>query len=185
MTNLAALQGEIARDVSQKLRTRLSGAEQQRVTKDYTANSEAKDLYLKGRFHVFKLTPPEIKTGISYFQQAIQLDPNYALAYVGLSEANRSLALGGEMTPTEFLPKAREAAQKALDLDDALAEAHTALGVTSFWYDWNWSEAENQFKRALELNPNSADTHMFYAHLLSNTGRHAEALVGNKTSPRT
>jgi TolB-like protein/Tfp pilus assembly protein PilF len=177
MTNLVALQGEIARDVSQKLRARLSAPEEQKVTKDYTANSEAKDLYLKGRFHVFKLTPPEIRTGISYLQQAIQLDPRYAQAYVGLSEANRSLAIGGEITPTELLPKAREAAQKAIDLDDGLAEAHTALGATEFWYDWNWTAAENQYKRALELNPNSVDTHMFYAHLLSIIGRHAEALA--------
>jgi TolB-like protein/tetratricopeptide (TPR) repeat protein len=177
MTNLTTLQGEIARDVSQKLRVRLSDPEAQKVTKDYTANAEAYQLYLKGRFHVFKLTPPEVQQGIAYLQQAIQLDPNYALAYVGISDAYRSLALGGELTPTEFLPKARDAAQKALNLDDGLPEAHTALGATVFWYDWNWNEAENQFKRALELNPNSADTHLFYAHLLSNTGRHTEALV--------
>jgi TolB-like protein/Flp pilus assembly protein TadD len=177
MTNLATLQGEIARDVSQKLRARLSGAEAQKVTKDYTANAEAYQLYLKGRFHVFKLTPPEVQQGIAYLQQAIQLDPNYALAYVGISEAYRSLALGAEMTPTEFLPKSRDAAQKALSIDDGLAEAHTALGTTIFWHDWNWNEAENQYKRALDLNPNSADTHLFYAHLLSNTGRHAESLA--------
>ena len=97
LTNLATLQSEIARDVSQKLRTRLSGAEAQRVTKDYTANAEAYQLYLKGRFNIFKLTPPEIQKGISYFQQAIQLDPNYALAYAGLSDAYRSLVLSAEM----------------------------------------------------------------------------------------
>jgi eukaryotic-like serine/threonine-protein kinase len=176
ISNLAAVQNEIARDVSQKLRTRLSGPEQQKVTKDYTANSEARDLYLRGRFHNLKLTPPEVQQGIIYFQQAIQHDPNYALAYVGLSEAYRGLTLSGEMKPTEYMPRARDAAQKALELDDALAEAHTAVGVVNFWYDWNWSAAESQFKRALELNANSADTHLFYAHLLSNTGRHQEAL---------
>ena len=177
MTNLATLQVEIARDVSQKLRVKLSGSEEQKVAKNYTANVEAYQLYLKGRFHVYKLTPPEVQQGIAYFQQAIQLDPNYALAYVGLSEAYRSLALGVEVSPTEFLPKSRDAAQKALDIDDGLPEAHTALGATIFWHDWNWNEAENQYKRGLELNPNSADTHLFYAHLLSNTGRHSEALV--------
>jgi TolB-like protein/Tfp pilus assembly protein PilF len=177
ISDLAAVQNEIARDVSQKLRTRLSGPEQQKVTKEYTANSEARDLYLKGRFHTFKLTPPEVQQGIAYFQQAIQRDPNYALAYVGLSDAYRSIAIGGEIKPDEFLPKAREAAQKALELDDGLAEAHTALGVTNFWSDWNWSASESQYKRALELNANSADAHLFYAHLLSNTGRHAEALA--------
>jgi len=176
ISDLAAVQNEIARDVSQKLRTRLSGPEQQKVTKDYTANSEARDLYLRGRFHNLKLTPPEVQQGIVYFQQAIQHDPNYALAYVGLSEAYRGLTLSGELKPTEYMPRAKEAAQKALELDDALAEAHTPAGVTNFWYDWNWSAAESQFKRALELNANSADTHLFYAHLLSNTGRHQEAL---------
>jgi len=177
LTNLVTLQSEIARDVSQKLRTRLSGAEVQRVTKDYTANAEAYQLYLKGRFHIFKLTAAEIQQGISYFQQAIQLDPNYALAYAGLADAYRSLVLSAEMLPNEFLPKAKAAAQKGIELDEALPEAHTALAVTIFWYDWNWNEAENQYKRALELNPNSADTHLFYAHLLSNTSRHAESLA--------
>ena len=177
LTNLVALQSEIARDVSQKLRTRLSGAEVQRVTKDYTANAEEYQLYLKGRFNILKLTPPEIQKGISYFQQAIQIDPNYALAYAGLADAYRSLVLSAEMLPTEFLPKAKVAAQKAIEIDETLTEAHTALGVTMFWYDWNWNEAENQYKRALELNPNSADTHLYYAHLLSNTGRHADALA--------
>jgi serine/threonine-protein kinase len=177
LTDLVALQNEITRDVSQKLRARLSSADEQKLAKNYTANAEAYQLYLKGRYHLFKLTPPEIQTGISYLQQAIAIDPAYALAYVGLSEAYRSLALAGEMTPTEFLPKAKAAAQKAIEIDDALAEAHTALGASIFWYDWNWNEAENKYKRALELNPNSVDTHLFYAHLLSNTGRHAEGLA--------
>ena len=146
------------------------------MTNDYTANAEAYQLYLKGRFNIFKLTPPEIQKGISYFQQAIQIDPNYALAYAGLADAYRSLVLSAEMLPTEFLPKAKVAAQKGIEIDEALAEAHTSLAITIFWYDWNWNEAENQYKRALELNPNS-DTHLFYAHLLSNTGRSAEALV--------
>ncbi|MEP6570543.1 MAG: protein kinase [Acidobacteriota bacterium] len=177
LTDIVTLQKEIALDVSNKLRVKLSGSEEQKVAKNYTANVEAYQLYLKGRFHVYKLTPPEVQQGIAYFQQAIQRDPNYALAYVGLSEAYRSLALGVEVSPTEFLPKSRDAAQKALDIDDGLPEAHTALGATIFWHDWNWNEAENQYKRGLELNPSSADTHLFYAHLLSNTGRHSEALV--------
>jgi len=180
--DLVALQKEIARDVSQKLRVRLSGAEERKLTKDYTANAEAYQLYLKGRFHYLRLTTPEVQQGISYIQEAIRLDPNYAPAYVGLSEANRSLALGGEGNPQEFLPKAKAAAQKAIDLDDQLAEAHTALGASIFWYDWNWIEAENQYKRALDLNPNSGDTHLFYAHLLSNTGRHDQALAEIKRS---
>jgi TolB-like protein/tetratricopeptide (TPR) repeat protein len=177
IASLISLQNEIARDVSQKLRGRLSGDEERKVTKDYTANDEAYQLYLKGRFHVFRLTPPELRTSISYFQQAIQVDPNYALAYVGLSEANRGLALSAEIDPREALPRAKDAAQKAVDLDDTLSEAHTALGATMFWSDWKWNEAESQYKRALELNPNSAEAHLFYAHLLSNSLRHEEALA--------
>jgi len=176
-TNIFVVQDAISNRVAVALALRLSGDEKMRLTKRYTENVEAYQLYLRGRFHVFKLTPPEIQKGILNFQQAIAIDPNYTLAYVGLSDAYRSLALGVEMLPTEFLPKSKAAALKAIELDDALSEAHTALGMTIFWGEWNWNEAENQFKRALELNPNSANAHLFYAHLLSNTGRHTEALA--------
>jgi len=176
ISQIVTLQNEIARDVSSKLRVRLSGADQQKLLKDYTANSEAYELYLRGRVHVFKLIPTEIRQGISDFEHAIQLDPNYALAYVGLSEANRSLAIGSEENPNEFLLRAKEASEKALALDDSLSEAHTDWAATVFWYDRNWSAAEEQYKRALQLNPRSVDAHIFYAHLLSNTGRHDEAL---------
>jgi DNA-binding winged helix-turn-helix (wHTH) protein/TolB-like protein/Flp pilus assembly protein TadD len=172
-----AVQDAISNRVAAALALRLGSDEKIRLTKHHTENVEAYQLYLRGRFHVFRLTPPEINKGISYFQQAIAIDPRYALAYAGLSDAYRSLALGSEMPPTEFLSKSKAAAQKAVEIDDALSEAHTALGITVFWGDWNWNEAENHFKRALELNPNSANAHLFYAHLLSNLGRHAEALA--------
>lgn len=177
LADLVSLQREIALDVLRNVRVRLSGTDEQKLTKDYTANVEAYQLYLRGRFHSFKLTPAEAQLGIADFQQAIQIDPNYALAYVGLSDVNRTLALGAEMPPNEVLPKAKAAAQKALEIDEALAEAHTAYGATLFWYERDWAGAENHYKRAVELNPNSADAHMFYAHLCSNTGRHAEALA--------
>ncbi|MBA4123811.1 MAG: winged helix-turn-helix domain-containing protein [Acidobacteria bacterium] len=175
-TDIFVVQDVISNRVAAALALRLGGDEKMRLTKRYTENVEAYQLYLRGRFHIFKLTPPEMNKGISYFQQAIAIDPNYALAYAGIADAYRSLALGGEMLPTEFLPKSKAAAQKAIEIDETLSEAHTALGMTIFWYDWDWNEAENQFRRALELNPNSAEAHLFYAHLLSNTGRHAEAL---------
>src|SRR5436190_9721011 len=177
ISQLVTLQSEITRDVSEKLRVRLSRDQQQKLTKDYTANPKAYELYQRGRVHVFKLVPGEVLQGIRDFQQAIDLDQNYALAYVGLSEANRSLALGSEFNPAEYLPKAKEAAAKALALDDSLAEAHTAAGATLFWYERKWSEAENHYRRALELNPKNIDAHLFYAHLLSNTGRSEEALA--------
>ncbi|CAN5116689.1 MAG: protein kinase domain-containing protein [Pyrinomonadaceae bacterium] len=176
-TDLVSLQSEIARDVSNKLRVRLSGADEQKLAKNYTANAEAYQLYLKGRYHLLKTTRSEFQKAISYFQQAIEIDPSYALAYTGLADAYRSLALAGEMTPTEVFPKAKAAAQKAIEIDDALADAHAAFGWIIFWYDWDWNAAENQYKRALELDLNNADTHLFYAHLLSSTGRRAEGLA--------
>jgi serine/threonine protein kinase/tetratricopeptide (TPR) repeat protein len=179
LKDLVTLQSEIALDVSQKLRARLSGADEQKLAKTYTASPEAYQLYLKGRYHVLKLTAPEVQKGISYFKQAIDIDPSYALAYVGLADAYRSV-LVGDTPPAEFLPKAKAAAQKAIDLDDSLADAHAELGFIIFWYDWDWNAAENQFKRALELDPNDAGTHLFYAHLLSNIGRHAEGLAEAK-----
>ncbi|MGH9838956.1 MAG: protein kinase domain-containing protein [Blastocatellia bacterium] len=177
MTDLVALQNEITRDVSRKLRARLSGADEQKLAKNYPANAEAYQLYFKGRYHVLKLTPAEIQKGISSYQAAIKSDPNYALAYVGLADAYRSQGLAQEMRPTEVFPKAKEAANKAIEIDDSLAEAHGILGYVIFFYDWDWNAAENQIRRGLELDPNSADAHLYYARLLSDTGRHEEAIA--------
>ncbi|MCM3901056.1 MAG: protein kinase, partial [Pyrinomonadaceae bacterium] len=177
LTGLVSLQSDIARDVSQKLRVRLSSADEEKVAKNYTANVEAYQLYLKGRYHVFKITPPEVQKGISFFQQAIAIDPAYALADVGLAQAYRTLSLSFDMPATEGTLKAKAAAHKAVELDDTLSEAHAVLGFSIFWYDWDFNAAENQCKRALELNPNSSDAHWAYGHLLSNVGRHAEALA--------
>lgn len=176
-TGIFAVQDVIASKVASALALRLSGDEKRKLTQRYTDNVEAYQLYLVGRFHVFKLTAPDVQNGISYFQKAIEIDPAYALAYAGLSDAYRSLALGSEMPPIEYLSKSKAAAQKAVELDEALSEAHTTLGITIFWGEWNWDEAERQLKRALELNPNNSDAHLFYAHVLSNTGRHPEALA--------
>ncbi|MEO7660687.1 MAG: tetratricopeptide repeat protein, partial [Pyrinomonadaceae bacterium] len=180
MTNLVALQNEIARDVSGKLRIRLSGVDEQKLAKNYTANAEAYQLYLKGRYHLLKTTRSEFQTSITYFQQAIAIDPSYALAYTGLADAYRSLSVAGEMPSADVMPQSKLAGQKAIEIDDTLADAHAVLGFTIFWYDWDWEAAENQFKRALELDPNNADAHIFYGHLLSNTGRSREALVEGK-----
>ena len=175
--DVLAVQREIAQEVSTSLRLKLTRGDEQKLAKRYTDNVEAYQLYLKGRYQAAKLTQAEMQAGISYFRQAIETDPSYALAYVGLADAHRSVAIAGEMPSNEFFPKAKEAAEKAIEIDDTLAEAHAELGFIMFWYDWNWSAAEEQFKRALELNPNSADTPWFYAHLLSTLGRHTEALA--------
>jgi serine/threonine-protein kinase len=175
--DIISAQNEIAQAVATNLRGKLTDSEQQQLAKSPTENVEAYQLYQRGRFHVFKLTPPEIQAGIINFQQAIDLDPNYALAYAGLSDAYRALALGSEMPPQEFLPKSLAAAAKAIEIDENLSEGHTALGMSSFWGEWNWKVAEKQYKIALELDPNEVNAHIFYAHFLSNTGRHDEALA--------
>ncbi|MFN2413117.1 MAG: hypothetical protein ABR535_08725 [Pyrinomonadaceae bacterium] len=175
-SDLVALQNEIALDVSNKLRTRLSGTEQQRLSKNYTQNAEANQLYLKGRYHLLKTTRNEIEKGVSYFQQAIAIDPSYALAQAGLADANRTLAMAGERPPREFMPLAKAAAARAIELDDTLAEAHGILGFVLYWYDRDWNAAEREMKRAIELDPNNSDTRIYYAHLLSSTGRVSQSL---------
>ena len=174
-TDIFAVQDAIAEKVAGSLAPQLGHAEKRRLTKSYTRNAEAYELYVRGRYHALRATPPGIEIAIAYFQQAIGLDSNYALAYVGLADAYRSLPLNSDMPPNEFFPQAKAALQKAIAIDNTLAEAYAVLGFTIFWYDWDWVAAEDQFRQALELDPNSADAHLAYAHLLSNTGRHNEA----------
>lgn len=174
--DLVPLQSEIARDVSSKLKTKLSGADEQRLTKNYTENNEAYQLYLRGRFYSNRRTVKDIRKSIEYFQQAAMLDPNYTLAYTGLADAYSVLSTYGGAPSNEVVPKAREAALKALSLDDQLAESHISLGIILNYYDYDFAGAEREFKRAIELNPNSAMAHQSYAILLSNLGRHEEAL---------
>jgi TolB-like protein/DNA-binding winged helix-turn-helix (wHTH) protein/tetratricopeptide (TPR) repeat protein len=171
-TDIFAVQDAISDRVATALKVQLGGGGK----KHYTENVEAYQLYMKGRFHLLKGIGSETETGIAYFQQAIGVDPNYALAYTGLADAYRGRTVGGEMPSAEFMPKARAAALRAIEIDDTLAEAHANLGHIMFWYDWDWGAAENQHRRALQLDPNSPDALQFYAHLLSSTGRHAEAL---------
>src|SRR5437016_1836315 len=177
MTNLVALQNDIARDLADKLKVRLSGADEQKLAKNYTDNPEAYQLYLKGRFYWNKRTPQDIQKSIEYFDQAITLDPNYALAHTGLADAYALLPVYGNLPAGESLPKAREAAQKALSLDDRLAEAHTALGGVLNYYDYDFAGAEREYKRAIELNPNYATAHQWYGELLTHLGRHEESLA--------
>ena len=160
-SDLVSLQTEIARDVSAKLKTRLSGADEQKLAKTYTNNPEAYQLYLKGTFYLGKRTAADMKRALEYFQQAIDLDPNYALAYVGLSDSYRLPATYGLVPTHEGYPRAKAAAQKALQIDESLAAAHAALGDVAASYDWDWTTAERELKRAIELDPNSA--HLTYA----------------------
>jgi tetratricopeptide (TPR) repeat protein len=173
-SELVALQKEIARDVSQKLQLRLTGEDVQRVTKSYTNDPEAYQLYLRGRFRILRSTTQDNEAARESFQKAIDRDPTYAMAYVGLADAYRAPV--AERLPSEALAKSKAAAQKALEIDDTLSDAHAVLGFIIFWYEWNWAAAEAELKRAIELDPKNSEAHNFYAHLLSNSGRHEEAL---------
>ncbi|HKZ01873.1 MAG TPA: hypothetical protein VJ180_06525, partial [Pyrinomonadaceae bacterium] len=176
-SELVALQSEIARDVSNKLKTKLSCADAAKVEKNYTANAEAYQLYLKGRFYAIKRTAKDAKQAIAYYQQAVAIDPNYALAYAGLAESNWFLALYSYPQVNEVVPKARELSLKALELDNSLAEPHSILGVICFNYDHDFACMERETKLAIELNPNYSEGHRRYGLLLQDLGRFEEARI--------
>jgi DNA-binding winged helix-turn-helix (wHTH) protein/TolB-like protein/Tfp pilus assembly protein PilF len=171
---LMAWQNEIARDVFNTL-SENSANNSPADAKSYTTNSQAYQLYLKGRFYWNKRTTKDVHKAIEDFTAAINLDPNYALAYAGLADAYAILSAYGVEPPTVLMPKAREAALKALELDDQLAEAHTALAYTLSGYDYEFANAEQELKRAIELNPHYATAHQFYGELLTHRGRPMEA----------
>ena len=177
MTDVFAVQDAISQKVADALALRLSGEEKERLTRRYTDNVEAYQLYLTGRYHWAKLTPPDIRKAIEFFQKAIELDPKYALAYFGLAEANRSLSINADVPSKDCLPQAKAAAIKALEVDDSLAEAHASLSFSLIWYDWDWEGAVREAQRAIALNPNSAHSHFALAHVLADQGRHDQALA--------
>jgi tetratricopeptide (TPR) repeat protein len=171
-----ALQDEISLAIIDNLKIELLGKEKTEFVKSYTQNSEAYDLYLKGRYFLAKGTEEEMEKGLDYFQQAIEEDPTYALAYVGKADCYIILADYGYISSNETYPKARAAAEKALEMDNTLAGAYASLGYIKFKYDWDWAGAERDFKRAIELNPNYAYAHINYSIYLSDMGRHNEAI---------
>ena len=138
-------------------------------------NMDAYDLYLRGRYHWNQLTPVGLRRGLAYFEQAVSLDPHYALAWSGIADCYSMLPITCDEPVSEILPKALAAARKAVELNESLAEAHTSLGTVKVWMEWDWPGAEAAFHRAFELNPSYAQAHRYYACLLSHTGRHAEA----------
>lgn len=175
--DLVSLQTEIARDVSNKLRTRLSVSEEERLVKYYTKNDEAYRLYLQGRFYLNKRTSKDLETAVNYFNQAIALDANYALAYVGLAETFATSATYNFTPPAESMPLAKENVVRALSLDEQLAEAHTAFGNIALNHEFDFMTAEASFKRAIEINPNYPVAHQYYGVLLSVMGKHDEAVA--------
>jgi tetratricopeptide (TPR) repeat protein len=178
-SNLPAVQPELARAVSQQLRLKLSSTEQQQLAKRGTENPEAYELYLKGRYILNSLTRQQ-QSGLGYFQQAIEKDPNFALAYAGLAEAYTRMGhLGAtfQLPPKEAYTRAKAAALKAVALDETLAEAHHSLAVIAFQYEWDWAVAEREFKRAIALNPDFLPAQHVYSHLLVALGRFDESLT--------
>ena len=175
LSDLLSVQHEVAKEITSNLRLKLSGAEQERVTKHYTENPEAYQLYLKGRFYWNKRTGEAIQKAIDYFSQAIEKDPAYALAYAGLADSY--VVSANPLPPREAMPKAKAAAMRALELDETLAEAHTSLARVLAIYDWDWPGAEKEFKRAIELNPRYAIAHQWYGDYFEVTGRHNESIA--------
>jgi len=179
--DIISLQQQIAGDIANKLRSKLTGAEKQQVTKQGTQNPEAYQLYVKGRYYWNKRTNADVKTAISYFNQAIDKDPNYALAYSGLADAYGVLtSYGGD--PKDVVPKSDAAAKRALELDPTLAHPHADLGANMMQYDWDFSGGEAEFRKALELDPSDATAHQWFSESLCWIGGRAQEAIeeGNR-----
>ena len=178
LSDIAAVQQEVVRDISDKLKLRLSGEDRDRLRRRTSESWEAYDLYLRGRYHWNKFSDESLEKAIGYFQQAIDKDPNYALAYAGLADAYHELS--SFYPPREVMPKAKAAAMKALELDDSVAEAHAALGWVNWKFDWDWIGAEKEFQRSIELSPNYAIGHGMYALYLDSMSRGDEGMAQHK-----
>jgi eukaryotic-like serine/threonine-protein kinase len=172
-----ALQSDLAREITTNLRMRLSGDEQRRMARRYTANSDAYQDYMRGRYWWSRRGPDAAPRAIQFFQRAIQKDPNFALAYSGLADAYSNQGTSAAAPPMEVFAKAKDAALKALQIDDSLAEAHASLAWVMALYDWDWTGAAREFQRAIALNPNYATAHQWYGIVLWNTGRLDEAMT--------
>ena len=180
--DLVTLQTDMARDVSSRLTSKLSGADEAKVTKTYTTNADAYQLYLKGKYYQSKYNEDSYRRAIDHYQQAIHIDPNYALAYLGIAEVYNN-ASDFYLAPTVAMPQAKAAVLRAIELDNTLAQAHHELGILIFWYDWDWAAAEREMKRAIELDP----TYTMYGLYLSAMGRREESIraqeMTNRRSP--
>jgi eukaryotic-like serine/threonine-protein kinase len=176
LSDIFAIEEEIAKHISEKLRVKLTGEEKKRLVKRHTENTEAYQFYLKGRYYWNRRVTDDLKKAIEFFQQAIEKDPGYALAYSGIADCYTLLGgYGWTFLPKEAFSRARAAALRALELDNSLAEAHTSLAMIKVKHEWDWGGAEREFKRALELNPSYPTAHQWYSRYLQSVGRLEEA----------
>jgi eukaryotic-like serine/threonine-protein kinase len=179
--DIFAVQDEISGEISEKLRLQLTRAEKKSLTRRHTEDAEAYRLYLKGRHHWNRWTEEGFYKAIEYFQQAVDKDSSYALAYTGLADSYVLLGWNSYLPPKEAFPKGKEAAMTALRLDPDLAEAHASLAAVLWLHDWDWERAQREFKRSLELNPAYPTANHWYAEYLMTMGRHAEAITRMKS----
>jgi tetratricopeptide (TPR) repeat protein len=171
-TDILAVQDSISEQVARALTPKLSEEDKRRITKHYTDNADAYNAYTKGRVILEKKTVDEANLALRYFQEAINKDPNYALAYTGLADAYYTLGASyPALAYSETMAKSRMAAEKAIELDDSLAEAHLSLALVKFNYDWDWPAAEKEFNRAIELNPKYTPAHHEFSHYWMAMGR--------------
>jgi TolB-like protein/Flp pilus assembly protein TadD/predicted Ser/Thr protein kinase len=182
LRDILTLQSEIAKAIVDEVEVKVTPQEQARLARSHSVNPKAHEAYLAGRFYWNKRTAEGLTKSIAYFEQAIADDPGYALAYAGLADSYHALPELTTVAVGEALPKARTAALKALELDESLAEAHSALGTIKEDYDWDWTGAEKQYNRAIELNPGNSVARAFYSNLLLEEGRSAEALSQARTA---
>jgi len=180
--DIFAIQDEISNEISEKLRLRLTRAQKKRLTRRHTEDPEAYRIYLKGRHHWNRWTEEGFYKAIEYFQQAVEKDPAYALAYAGLADSYVLLGWNSYLPPNDAFPKAKAAAWKALQFDPDLGEAHAPLAAALWLHDWQWQEAQKEFKRCLELNPTYPTANHWYAEYVMTMGRHAEAIAIIKNS---
>jgi len=174
MQDIFAVRSEVAQQVADKLKVRLLGEDKQRLEKKPTENLEAYNLYRQGRYYADRLSEDGMKKGLGFFEQAIEKDPRFALVYAAVAETCVLFA-DVFIAPREAFSKAKNAALKAIELDDSLAEAHASLGFVHYHYDWDWAAADKEFKRAIELNSQSAQSYTLYTHYLAGIGRFDEA----------
>jgi tetratricopeptide (TPR) repeat protein len=177
------VQDEIARSIAREIQVKLTPQENALLTKGQPVDPKAYELYLKGRYFYGKSSKEAIQKAIGLYQEAIDKDPSYAPPYTGLADCYTVMGLSfgvGALSSSQVISQARAAAEKAIQLDDSLAEGHSALANTRLFFDWDWAASDAEFKRALALNPGSSNTHHWYAHLLTAQGRLEQALAESK-----